>query len=135
MYERFKRTTSTGVDVWYAFVECPVAMLDEQIPQSVLDGIYGVTEDDEGNKTSNVTDLPLRDFSLKVDLSLDGTKAIVNLGARYFDIGRWKAVNADDLADWDQYLTPYGFDSSKWIEREEYLEKRNSAEYNGESQL
>ena len=135
MYDRFKRTTSTGVDVWYAFCECPVAMLDEKIPQSVLVSIYGESEDEEGVKSPNVDSLTLRDFSLKVDLSLDGEKAIITLGARYFAIGRWKAVNADDLADWDQYLTNYGFDSSKWIEREEYIELSRGSEYNGESQL
>ena len=66
---------------------------------------------------------------------MDGEKAIITLGARYFAIGRWKAVNTDDLADWDQYLTNYGFDSSKWIEREEYIELSRGSEYNGESQL
>ena len=115
--------------VGYAFVECPVEFLDTPIPQPALDMVYGVSADEEGNETHRVTEKVLKDFTLQTAMSLDCTKAIVLLGAREFEVGRMEAVNADDLASWEAYLTPYGFDSSKWLSREQALALKPGAAY------
>ena len=133
MYDRFKVTNEFGVETWYAYVEAPVEFLDTPIPLSALIEVYGMTEIEDGSEFPNVIEKTLRDFTLSSQVSLDGTKALIALGAREWDVARRNPVNADDLAQWEEYLTPYGFDSTTWLTLEEAITLRNSDAYTGET--
>ena len=135
-YARFAKTGPALVNgqrvtaTWYqAWAECPVAMLEEPIPQEALDYVYGVSTDEEGVTTPNKTNLKLRDFTLRSWVSLDGTKAIVLLGAREFDIGRMMPVGLEQIQMWAQYLSAYGYTPDKWMIQVEAMEKIHGAEY------
>lgn len=132
-FEQFKIAVN-GYEVSYAFCECDIAMLAEQIPQAALDYVYGVSVDEEGNTTHNKTNVKLKDFTLRYWISLDGTKAIVLLAAREFDVGRILPVGLEQIQMWEQYLTPYGYTFDKWLTKSQALDKINGIEYNGESQ-
>lgn len=118
-----------GYEVSMWFCECDVSMLDQPIPQDVLDYVYGVSTDEQGGTIHNKTDLKLRDFTLRYWLSLDGTKAIVLLGAREFDVGRMLPVGLPQIQMWESYLTPYGYGFDQWTVKTQLEEKLNSSEY------
>lgn len=121
-YDKFREVVN-GIEVYYAFVEAPVALLDTPIPQEELDSVYGITVDEEGNYTSNKTGVVLRDFVLRSWPSPDGQTELITLGARQFDVGRVPPVNANDLARWDANLTPYGYGPDKWLTRVEAMDR------------
>lgn len=116
MYERFQvdvKVNNEPAVAYYAFCEAPKAFLDTPIPQEALNSIYGVSEG-----VPNKTDVVLRDFCLGcTDM---GDTVIVHLAAQFAPTYRTRVVNEQDLAEWEAYLTPYGFDSSKWMNLEEY---------------
>ena len=115
--------------VAHGSLECDVAFLDAPIPQEALDAFFGVSVDEEGNETPNVTGLTLKGFSLRVDLSLDGTKAIVLLGAMERPTTRKHYVNADDLMDWVGYVGAFGFTIDDILTKEESTALRQSEAY------
>lgn len=127
-FEKFKVTVN-GYEVSYAFCECDIAMLNEQIPQAALDYVYGVSADEQGNTVHNKTGLLLRDFTLKYWTSLDGTKAVVLLGAQEYPAGRRMPVGLEQIQMWAQYLSAYGYTPDKWMTKEQALELIGSAAY------
>ena len=112
-----------------AFLECPVSFLESPIPQEALNGVYGVSVDEEGNESPNVTEKVLRDFSLQITPSLDGAKAIVLLGAQEFAVGRQEHVDADDLNDWLGYVSAFGFTQADLLTRAQADELKHSEAY------
>ena len=105
-YERFKRTVN-GVDVWYCWLEIDATHLDELIPEEAH-GKEGVI-------------LHLRDFTLSHQLSLDGLKAVICVGAKLESYGRLEPVDELALATWDAYLDGYDYDLElDGLEREQY---------------
>lgn len=109
--------------VAYAWAECSADFLETPIPQDALNSVYGVSVGDDGSESPNVLTKALRDFSLQITRLELADTYLVLLGAREFEVGRQEYVSADDLADWDSYLIPNGFDSSKWIGKAGYLSK------------
>ena len=130
-FDRFKRTTETGIDVWYAFCEAPVAFIDTPIPQEGLDYVFGLNVDENGVETPRVVSLTLNDFSLSITYSADRQTVIIALGASEYNPhkGRFLPVNAYDLMVWEKYMTAYGFPVEKWIEVEAFQALRNSPKY------
>ena len=112
-----------------AFLECLAVFLDTPIPQEALNGVYGVSVDELGNESPNVTEKVLRDFSLQTTPSLDETKAVVLLGAQEFAVGRQEHVDADDLNDWLTYISAYGFSQADLLTREQADELKHSEAY------
>jgi hypothetical protein len=123
-YTKFKHPVS---GVHYAFVVAPAAMLDTEIPVGVADSLFVITPrklervDGEIVVTPAVTrQKTLGEFVIKHEpLGATGDVAIL-LSARKKKYGRDKGVNASDLTDWEQYLTPYGYPSSTWLTLPEY---------------
>ena len=124
MYERFAvdvKVDNKPAVAYYAFCEAPKSFLDTPIPQAALDQVYGTGEDGEPTKT----DVVLRDFAMTfADL---GDTVIVTLRAQFFPTYRTRVVNEHDMADADGFMTPYGCDSSKWMNAEEYKQRLKEA--------
>jgi hypothetical protein len=115
MYERFKRTVN-GIDVWYCWLEIDSAHLDEVVPEQAH-GHAGLV-------------LLLRDFTLSHQLSLDGLKAVICIGAKLTSYGRSEPVDSDAIAEWQSYLTNYGYDiETDGLDKEQYRAKVLSLDY------
>ena len=81
------------------------------------------TYDEEGNElTPAVTrQKTLAEFSIfSRDLG-DGT-TLFKLSALEYDHGRKDLMTEEDMTDWDNYLTPYGFPSDTWKTNTEAVE-------------
>jgi hypothetical protein len=129
-YSRFVRTAN-GIEVGYAWAECPVEMLNEPIPEAAMVYMYGQRTDEQGNAIPH-DPLTLRGFVLGYPvMSLDSTTCIIAVAARSDVMYRISAVSTNDLAVWDGYLTAYGYDSSKWLTMEQYQTMMQSERYNG----
>jgi hypothetical protein len=114
-YERFKRTVN-GIDVWYCWLEVDIDHLDELIPEEAH-GVAGQV-------------LILRDFTLGSQLSLDGLKAVICIGAKLTSFGRREPVDELALGTWDAYLDDYDYDLElDGLEREQYAVIVLSPEY------
>ena len=129
IFEPFKITNPAGIEYVSAFARCKPYLLKEPVPQPALDYIYGVTVDESGVTNSIVTDKTLEEVSLKVWRSLDGTEAIVWLGAQEFAVGRNKPVKPEQAYMWLQYLTPYGYGIDTWLTQDTALEIIRSPKY------
>jgi hypothetical protein len=128
-YSRFVRVVN-GIEVAYGWVECPVEMLDEPIPNEAQIYVFGARTDEQGNVIPHEPKT-LREFVLGYPaMSLDGTTAVIAVGARHAHMYRTSAVGTNDFAVWDSYLSAYGFDSSKWLDSEQYRDLLMSERYN-----
>jgi len=113
----------------YAWVEIDAEQLDHPIPQEALDQFFGTSVDEEGNEVPNVTKMVLRDFTYSVEPSLDGTKAIIRLGAKNGQTFRNERVTAENAADWMEYLNAYKYDDNDLLNIEQHAEKLASTDY------
>jgi hypothetical protein len=117
-YERFKKTVN-GVDVWYCWLEISAEHLAEVVPEAAH-GQEGV-------------ELTLESFTLSAQPSLDGTKAIISVGAKLESYGRKEPVDELALATWDSYLDGYDYNLEEdGLDREQYTELVNSLAYKEE---
>lgn len=118
-------------DVYYVFLEVPIALLSVKMPQPTLDRVFGTSIDEEGVETSNVTDVTLGELVLGYATSLNGTKAIIRLaavselGARY----RRLIVSLADVIAWDEDMKVFGFVVQQWMDSIEYQTLLQTAEY------
>ena len=99
-YDEFLHTNG----VPYAFLEVPVAFLDETIPV----GANWSTKVDETQKN-------VGEYTLGKIYSNDNTNVIITLGARQDDIYRFRAVDYDDLQDWETWLDTKGYTIDDWL--------------------
>ena len=111
-FDKFIESNGCG----YAFVTCPVALLDEPIPAGAHPWGQVVTVEDGITNTVQKT---VREFVIFLRDNGDGT-AVVKLSAKQGAYGRMKPVTVEDLALWNAYLTGYGFDMSTWMTLSEY---------------
>ncbi len=96
---------SNGVP--YAYLEVPVAFLDETIPEGANWSAKG-TEEEPEQKT-------LGEYTLNKQVSLDGTKVIIALAAMQAETYRTPALTYDDLQDWETWLATKGYNIDSWL--------------------
>ncbi len=96
---------SNGVP--YAYLEVPVAFLEETIPEGANWSAKG-TEEEPEQKT-------LGEYTLNKQVSLDGTKVIIALAAMQAETYRTPALTYDDLQDWETWLDTKGYTIDSWL--------------------
>lgn len=87
-YDKFLH--SNGVP--YAFLEVPVAFLDEVIPEGAN---WSAKEDGQKN---------VGEYSIGKIYSTDNSKVIINLAAMQAETYRTPSLTYDDLQDWETWL-------------------------------
>lgn len=112
-----------------AWFECPAEFLLTPIPQEALNAFYGVSVDDEGNETPNVSGLILADFTFSVEPRIDGSKALCRAGAKHGATYRKERVTADDLKDWLTSLQSFGLTIADLLNIQAYRELKESPVY------
>ena len=131
---RYRQAQDQKVLTVYAWIEVDASQLDHPIPQEALNKFFGMSVDEEGNEIPKVTDMLLRDFTYSAEPSLDGTKAIIRLGAKRGITYRLDRVTAEDAADWMNYLNAYGYADNDLLTIEQHAEKLASADYTNEEE-
>ena len=91
----------------YAYLEVPVAFLDETIPEGANWSTKG-----DGENTEQKT---VSEYTLSKQVSLDGTKVIIALAAMEADTYRTFAVTYDDLQDWETWLDTKEYTIDNWL--------------------
>ena len=102
-YDEFRHTNG----VPYAFLEVPVAFLDETMPEGANWSDKGTEEEPEQKNVG--------EYTLGKIYSNDGTNVIITLGARQADTYRVRPVNYDDLQDWQTWLETKGYEFADWL--------------------
>jgi hypothetical protein len=102
----------------YAFVEAPAQMLGVIVPPGAKWG----TRDDGKQKT-------IGEFCFIHAYSLDKSKVVVMLAAIEAPTYRNIGVTVQDLADWELFLTAYGFTPDTWMNIEELNTLLQTKEY------
>ena len=102
-YDKFLHSNGVG----YAFLEVPVAFLDETIPEGANWSAKG-TEEEPEQKT-------VGEYTLNKQVSLDGTKVIIALAAMEAETYRTSAVTYDDLQDWETWLDTKSYSINNWL--------------------
>ncbi len=105
-YDKFLHTNG----VPYAFLELPVAMLEQQMPDYANWAVEATDED--GNPTEIKT---LGEYTLSKIFSIDGTKVIIALAAMEAETYRTPALTYDDLQDWETWLDTKGYTIDSWL--------------------
>lgn len=108
-YDKFRHLNGDA----YAFLEVPVAFLEEDMP---LDADWATFEDEEG-------DLVVKDlgaYALTKDYSLDNTTAVIRLAAMEDATYRSPNMTYDDLQDWETWLGDKGYTIEDFLTIEEY---------------
>jgi len=98
-YDKFLH--SNGVP--YAFLEVPVAFLDELIPEGAN---WSAKEDGQKN---------VGEYSIGKNYSTDNSKVIISLSAMEADTYRTPAVTYDDLQDWETWLDTKEYTIDNWL--------------------
>ena len=132
---RYRQAQDEKVLTVYAWIEVDAEQLGHPIPQEALNQFFGTSTDEEGVETPNVTGMLLMDFTFSVEPSLDGTKAIIRLGAKNGVTYRLERVTADDAADWMVYLNAYEYTDDDLLTIEQHAEKLASPEYSTGDEL
>ena len=101
-----------GVEVYSAYAVVPPALLDVEIPTTMLDLCYG-----EGV----VTSLTLRDFSMAINNEANTENKTVSLMARTKGYNRVSPGSLQDLTLWVQYVAAYGVTVADLLTQEEYM--------------
>ena len=96
---------SNGVP--YAYLEVPVAFLDETIPEGANWSAKGTEEEPEQKNVG--------EYTLNKQVSLDGTKVIIALAAMEAETYRTPAVTYDDLQDWETWLDTKSYSINDWL--------------------
>jgi len=109
-YDKFLHTNG----VPYAFLEVPVAFLNEVIPE-------GANWSDKGDE-ENPEQKNVGEYTLGKIYSLDNTKVIITIGATRSVGFRGRSVNYDDVQDWETWLNTKGYTIDDWLT----IEERNS---------
>ena len=102
-YDEFLHTNG----VPYAYLEVPVAFLDETIPEGANWSAKG-TEEEPEQKT-------VGEYTLNKQVSLDGTKVIIALAAMEAETYRTPALTYDDLQDWETWLDTKSYSINDWL--------------------
>ena len=102
-YDEFRHTNG----VPYAFLEVPVAFLDETIPEGANWSAKGTEEEPEQKNVG--------EYTLGKIYSNDGTNVIITLAARQADTYRVRSINYDDLQDWETWLDTKGYTIDSWL--------------------
>ena len=108
-YDKFLHTNG----VPYAFLEVPVAFLDELIPEGANWSNKG---DEENPEQKNVGE-----YSLSKISSNDNSKVIINLAAMEAPTYRTPALTYNDLQDWETWLNTKEYTINDWLTIEETL--------------
>ena len=126
---RYRQAQDEKVLAVCAWVEVATEQLINPIPQEALNQFFGVSADG----TPNATEMLLKDFTYSVEPSLDGSTAMIRIGAKHGNTYRLERVTADDAADWMTYLNAYRYTDSDLLTIEQHAEKISSPSYvNGE---
>jgi len=126
---RYRQAQDQKVLTVYAWIEVDASQLEHPIPQEALNQFFGMSRNEEDNEVPKVTDLLLKDFTYSVEPSLDGTKAIIRLGAKRGITYRLDRVTAENAADWMEYLNAYKYDDNDLLNIEQHAEKLASTDY------
>ena len=92
-YDSFLHTNG----VPYVFLEAPISILDEKIPEGAN---WSAKED--GQKT-------VGEYSILKKVSLDGSKVVIALCAMEAPTYRKPAITYDDVQDWETWLNTKGY--------------------------
>ena len=117
-YDKFLHTNG----VPYAFLEVPVAFLDELIPE----GANWSTKED-GQKT-------VGEYSIGKIYSINNSKVIISLAAMQAETYRTPALTYNDLQDWETWLDTKGYTIDNWLTIAERATLLNSEVYNNDSE-
>jgi len=98
----------------YWWIECPVAVLTNEIPVEAKWATRTEPAPDGSTNTVQVAKT-LDEYVLKKDLSLDGTTVMILLAAMERPTVRNRPVNEADLTAWEYYLTPFGYAQTNWF--------------------
>ena len=116
--ERFSKflRVMNGIDVYYAYVKVDPVLLNQPIPEVILDMVFGEDRDFET--------LTLGEFTIGVNQTKDinDTDILIALCAKTVSYGRKSANTEDDLNLWLQYITNYGFTFDDILDIDEYNE-------------
>ena len=105
-YAKFLHTNRVA----YAFLEAPVSILDEEIPEGAN---WSAKED--GQKT-------LDEYTINKAISKDETKVVFALCAMEAPTYRTPALTYDDLQDWETWLDTKGYSIDDFLT----IEDRNT---------
>jgi len=105
-YDKFQH--SNGVP--YAYLEVPIAFLNEEIPEGAN---WSAKED--GQKT-------VGEYTLRKFISLDNTKAVIALAAMEAPTYRTPSLTYDDLQDWETWLATKNYNINQFLT----ISQRNS---------
>jgi hypothetical protein len=105
-YDKFLYTNGVA----YAFLEVPVAFLDQQMPDYANWAVEEV--DEEGNPIEIKT---LGEYTIGQVLSIDGTKVVITLAAMQAATYRTPAITYDDMQDWEDWLGLHGYTIDDWL--------------------
>ena len=109
-YDKFLHTNGVA----YAFLEVPVAFLDQQMPDYSNWAV--AEEDEEGNPTEYKT---LGEYTIGQIPSIDGTTVVITLAAMEAQTYRTPAITYDDLQDWEDWLGLHEYTLDDWLTIEE----------------
>ena len=124
-YDKFLH--SNGVP--YAFLELPVAVLEQQMPDYANWAVEAT--DEEGNPTEIKT---LSEYTLSKTFSIDKTKVVIALAAMQAETYRTPALTYNDLEDWEGWFDLLGYTIDNWLTIEERNTLLNSEVYNNDSE-
>ena len=96
---------SNGVP--YAYLEVPVAFLDETIPEGANWSAKGTEEEPEQKNVG--------EYTLGKIYSNDGTNVIITLAAMQAQTYRTPALTYNDLQDWETWLDTKGYTIDDWL--------------------
>ena len=102
-YDEFRHTNG----VPYAFLEVPVAFLDETIPEGANWSAKGTEEEPEQKNVG--------EYTLGKIYSNDGTNVIITLAAMQAQTYRTPALTYNDLQDWETWLDTKGYTIDDWL--------------------
>jgi len=124
-YDKFLHSNGVG----YAFLELPVAVLEQQMPDYANWAV--AEEDEEGNPTEYKT---LGEYTIGQVPSIDGTTVVITLAAMEAKTYRTPAITYDDLQDWEDWLGLHGYTIDNWLTIEERNTLLKSEVYNNDSE-
>ena len=102
-YDEFLHTNG----VPYAYLEVPVAFLDETIPEGANWSNKG-TEDEPEQKN-------VGEYTLGKIYSIDNSNVIISLAAMQAERYRTPALTYNDLQDWETWLDTKGYTINNWL--------------------
>lgn len=105
-YDKFRHTNGVA----YAFLEVPVAFLDQQMPDYAN---WAVEEVDEEGRPIEIK--TLGEYTIGQVLSIDGTKVVITLAAMQAATYRTPAITYDDMQDWEDWLGLHGYTIDDWL--------------------